>query len=400
MDISQSWGVADIPADIVLLFAEAVGDILVKERSTDHLPCGGFPAIPLMKTWRSALLPLTRVSSSWHRAVTPLLVRHVSFYIYVGTVDEDTFLGQAFDFAVHLVPRYGNTVRSLDLTLEYRDNGVCVHQVDCHLAGILALLQHITSLVVEDDGSIDELPKTTAQLVSLKQPIRHLKLSKISCTSTIVECVHSCSKTLQTLGLEFNDEFEDRFARGDWVRILQAPHLHSLAIRDVSHDPISNLTSISDFAVPILRNLLLDIARPCRPGLLFANAAILESLALFQVDFARVFGQGTPDLCLTFPRLHRLVVFTGDQDCSPAVEAISRLRLPRIETLEVSGSGFFYLRLLPVIAKMDTLKTLTCGYFNTAPSRKDQSAFRFALSQISPEVAVTFKPEAFTTFWE
>lgn len=367
------------------------GMVVAEELSTNVFRGNDFPATPSMRSWRSALLPLTRVSWSWHRTIVPLLLRHV----HLGADDDpgqDSFVNRSFNFVLYVGPRYRDTIRSLSLCLSFDDKSVA--HADNNCAGILALLDQITSLALQYFWELDVLPNTQAQLASLKQPIRHLQIEDITKSTFVAGCIRSCSQTLESLRLDFDTYPEVDFLQSEWTGILRTPHLHSLAIFGACNIVTGKAMSRIDLTVPGLRDLALSYVEPCQHGLAWANATTLESLTLVHTDVGLAFGQGTSGPAPTFPRLRRLVVLSGREDIYRVLGAISKLGklgLPRLETVELSGYEPFYLRLLPVVANLQTLKALVCGYYDAAPADEDQSALRFALSQIRPQAVVTFE---------
>lgn len=271
--------------------------------------------------------------------------------------------------------------------------------IDDQCAGIIALLDHVTSLkVVVHSGSLQHLPKTTTELRHLKQSITYLALHA-SDPSVISDCVLSLSGTLRSLEINL---LGARFSSNDWNRILELPQLESLYLisLDTSNlvDSSSPGTELLRRKPPNLRHLHLDEVKGPSDRLTRAVAESLESLSLHHMDVSSHFGSpfSNPPPQWDFPRLRQLHAIPRPDDWfNEAFFAWRNIRLPQIESLSTRGRADLYVHLLTLAADLPTLKELTFepedqwGETGDPFGTRAAHAFKFAMRRLYPQVTVT-----------
>lgn len=96
-----------LPADIIYLIVRAVAAASLRPQGYPHPGLHDFPIFPMPSTWRYGLLPLSKVSWTWRRAVLPLLHRHVAFSAYtLSDWSKFAVTKRILGFTKHVAPRF------------------------------------------------------------------------------------------------------------------------------------------------------------------------------------------------------------------------------------------------------------------------------------------------------
>lgn len=388
-----------MPPDIILLFVGAVADSVPREGDY-HPGLYHFPSIPESDKWRGTLLPLCKVSKTWHRAVRPLLVRHIGFKLR----DWRRYLSKIFGYVVHVAPHSCGLVRSLDLCLlwgtmkDVEDTAL----VDRHTAELIALLGRLDSVWFQ--GDLDKFPRVAAELSSPKRRIRHLDISS-GRHPAMIASIQSSAASLKSLRVSLCNN--GQLSSSDWRCIVRLPHLEFLALQSLDTRGLFELGTstalASSLRMPRLRHLHLEGEHTTSGSLLLvrANETTLESLSVHHGNIGLSFppeddDQGQPQC---FPRLQRLHYCPLEyEDEVEALHAIRGLSLPRLETLSIVSGVRLYIHLPAFVAELRSLKTLICGFLDQTAGTAlatDDEALIVHLQQWAPSVSVIFPPDGY-----